>query len=128
MPFSVRRSAGPLLSLLPILVVPGLGLLGGAKHPGQMLHGAVLMTPLQDAPMPTAPLAERRAYTRALHQGDLRMFQAKIGYWQAAAHVPGADGRHARVKLAQWQQRSQQTRRALNQQARRDVITGLPTR
>ena len=120
MPCSMRPSAERLLSILPLLVVPGLGLLGligGTGHSGQVLRHRTLSIPLPDAPMPTAPLAERRAYTRALHQGDLRTSQAKINYWHAAAHAPGAAGRHARVKLAQWQQRSQQTRRTLERQA-----------
>lgn len=63
----VRRKAGPLLSVLPVLLVPGLGLLGilsGAGHPGQALRHAVLTDARQDAPLPTDPLAERIAYTR----------------------------------------------------------------
>ncbi len=113
----VRRKVGPLLSVLPIFVVPGLGLLGilgGAGHPGQALRQAVLTNARQDAPLPTDPLIERVAYTRELHQEDLRTFQAKIEYWQAAAHTPGPAGQEARRKVAQWQRLFRQSERTLN--------------
>ena len=111
------RKRGPLLSVLPILVVPGLGLLGlfsGAGHPGQALRQAVLTHARQDAPLPTDPLIERVAYTREMHREDLRTFQAKIDYWQSAVHTPGPAGQQARRKVAQWQRLFGQSERALN--------------
>ncbi len=119
MSFVVRRKAGPLLSILPLLAVPGLGLLGlmgGAGHFGQELRHAALSEARPDAPMPTAPLAERVAYTRELHRRDLRTFQAKIDYWQAAAQAPGAAGQHAQQKLAQWRQMYRKSQATLQRQ------------
>lgn len=110
------RKRGPLLPVLPLLVVPGLGLLGllsGAGHPGQALRQAVSTDARQDAPLPMDPLAERVAYTREMHREDLRTFQAKIDYWQAAAHAPGAAGQRAQQKTAQWRRLFQQSRRTL---------------
>lgn len=110
------RKRGMLLPVLPLLVVPGLGLLGivsGAGHPGQALRQAVLTDARQDAPLPTDPVAVRVAYMRELHREDLRTFQAKIDYWQAAAHAPGPAGQNARQKTAQWQRLFQQSRRTL---------------
>lgn len=117
----MRRKLGPLLSVLPLLAVPGLGLLvlvGGAGHSGQTLRHMARLDVPQEAPMPTAPVAERVAYTRELHRQDLRTFQAKIDHWRTAARAPGAAGQHAQTKLVQWQQMYRQSQATLDRQAK----------